>query len=126
MLKRTIGILVFIAGVVILLGAVHGFSNLGDFAPLLPPLVAIALAFITHEILVSLFVGIFLGSLMTYRVEGFLHFFQVLGKGFYKSVDTYILAGVADSDHASIIMFTMMIGAIVSLIASSGGLHGIV
>ncbi|MFC1495751.1 Na+/H+ antiporter NhaC family protein, partial [Thermodesulfobacteriota bacterium] len=112
--------------VVILLGIARGFSNLGDFAPLLPPLVAIALAFITHEILISLFVGIFLGSLMTYRVEGFLHFFQVLGKGFYKSVDTYILSGVADPDHVSIIMFTMMIGAIVALIAASGGLHGIV
>ncbi len=126
MLKRTIGVLIFVAGVVILLGITHGFSNLGGFAPLLPPLVAIALAFITHEILISLFVGIFLGSLMTYRVEGFFHFFQVLGKGFYKSVDTYILTGVADSDHVSIIIFTMLIGAVVSLIAASGGLHGIV
>jgi Na+/H+ antiporter NhaC len=126
MLRRTIGLLVFVAGVVILLGIAHGFSNLGDFAPLLPPLVAIALAFITHEVLISLFVGIFLGSLMTYRIEGFFHFFQVLGKGFYKSVDTYILRGAADSDHISIIMFTMLIGAVVALIAASGGLHGIV
>jgi Na+/H+ antiporter NhaC len=126
MLKRTIGILVFIAGVVILLGIAHGFSNLGDFSPLLPPLVAIALAFITHEVLVSLFVGIFLGSLMTYRVEGFVHFFQVLGKGFYKSIDNYILTGAADSDHVSIIIFTLLIGAVVALIAASGGLHGIV
>ncbi len=126
MLRRTIGILVFVAGVVILLGIAHGFSNLGDFAPLLPPLVAIALAFITHEVLISLFVGIFLGSLMTYSVEGFVHFFQVLGKGFYKSVDTYILTGAADSDHVSIIMFTLLIGAVVALISASGGLHGIV
>ncbi len=126
MLKRTIGILVFVAAVVILLGIAHGFSNLGDFSPLLPPLVAIALAFITHEVLISLFVGIFLGSLMTYRVEGFVHFFQVLGKGFYKSVDTYILTGAADSEHVSIIMFTLLIGAVVALIAASGGLHGIV
>ena len=126
MLKRTVSVLVFVAVVVILLGFAYGFSNLGSFAPLLPPLVAIALAFITHEILISLFAGIFLGSLMTYRVDGFLHFFQVLGKGFYKSVDSYILSGVADSDHVSIIIFTMLIGAVVSLIAASGGLHGIV
>jgi Na+/H+ antiporter NhaC len=125
-LKRTLGALIFVAGVVILLGIAHGFSNLGGFAPLLPPLVAIALAFITHEILISLFVGIFLGSLMTYRIQGFFHFFLVLGKGFYKSVDTYILAGAADSDHVSIIIFTMLIGSVVSLIAASGGLHGIV
>lgn len=126
MIRRTIGILVFASGVMILLGIVHGFSNLGDFTPLLPPLVAIALAFITHEVLISLFVGIFLGSLMTYRVEGFFHFFQVFGKGFYKSIDTYVLTGVADTDHVSIIIFTLLIGAVVALIAASGGLHGIV
>ena len=126
MLKRTITVLAFVAGVVILLGIAHGFSSLGGFAPLLPPLVAIALAFITHEIMISLFVGIFLGSIMTYRIDGFLQFFLVPGKGFFKSVDTYILAGVADSDHVSIIIFTMLIGAVVSLIAASGGLHGIV
>ena len=126
MIKRTTGVLIFVAGIVILLGITHGFSNLGGFAPLLPPLVAIALAFITHEVLISLFVGIFLGSLMTCRIEGFLNFFQILGKGFYKSVDTYVLMGAADSDHVSIIIFTMLIGAVVALIAASGGLHGIV
>lgn len=126
MLRRTIGALSFVAGILILLGITHGFSNLGDFAPLLPPLVAIALAFITHEVSISLFVGIVLGSLMTYRIEGFFHFFQVLGQSFYKSVDTYVLMGVADADHVSIIMFTLLIGAVVALIAASGGLHGIV
>jgi Na+/H+ antiporter NhaC len=126
MLRRIIGILVFIVAFVILLGIAHGFSNLEDFAPLLPPLVAIALAFITHEVLISLYIGIFLGSLMTYQVEGFLHFFQVLGRSFYKSIDSYILAGAADGDHVSIILFTMLIGAVLALISASGGLHGIV
>ena len=126
MFKRTVYALIIAAMGVILLGIVHGFSNLADFAPLLPPAVAIALAFITHEVLISLFLGIFLGSLMTYQVQGFFHFFHVLGSGFYKSIDTYVLKGVADTDHVSIIMFTVFIGGVVALIGASGGLHGIV
>ena len=126
MIKRTIIMFVIFLLGIIFLGIGHGFSNIGDFTPLLPPLIAIALAFITHEVLISLFMGIFLGSIMTYEINGFGNFFIVIGKGFFKSVDTYVVKGVADSDHVSIIVFTMFIGGVVGLIGASGGLHGIV
>lgn len=126
MLKRVYIVLAVLLGLVIFLGIVKGFSNLTTFAPLLPPIIAIALAFITHEVVVSLFLGIFFGTIMTYPLDGFLSVLTASGKGLFKSVDTYIVKSIADPDHVSVILFTVLIGGVVGLVAKSGGLQGIV
>jgi len=126
MLKRAIIAITLGILVTLFLGVTEGFSNLANFLPLLPPYLAITLTFITHEVLISLFVGIFLGSVMTYEINSFGGLVLSVGKGFFKSVDTYILKGLVDNDHMSIIIFTSFIGGTISLVGVSGGLHGIV
>lgn len=126
MIKRsliTLGILFFLT---VFLGISHGFQNLGTFSPLLPPFMAISLAFITHEVILSLLIGIFLGSFMTFQVDGFTGFLVTLNSSFFKIADTYVLNALADSDHMSIIVFTLFIGGVVGLISHSGGLQGII
>ncbi|HZH86766.1 MAG TPA: Na+/H+ antiporter NhaC family protein [Brumimicrobium sp.] len=90
---------------------------------LLPPLIAIILALIFKEVLSSLFIGIFIGAatigFYTGGVTGiFTAFFTVL--------DYYVLNAILDSGHASVILFSVLIGSIVAVISKNGGMQGVV
>ncbi len=90
---------------------------------LLPPLIAIILALIFKEVLSSLFIGIFIGAatigFYTGGVSGiFAAFLTVL--------DHYILEAIMNSDHVSVILFSVIIGAIVAIISKNGGMQGVV
>ncbi len=85
---------------------------------ILPPLLAIILALITHQVIIALFFGIFLGVFFLYDfniVQGFLH-----------TLDVYLVQAVATTDHVSILMFTLVLGGMVGVISRSGGTQGIV
>jgi len=84
----------------------------------LPPLIAIGLALIFKDVLISLFVGVFSGALI-------LSFGNPL-LAFGRSVDQFVVGSLADSDHASIIIFTCLLGGMVGVINRSGGTFGIV
>jgi len=126
MIKRTIWSLILIIGIFGVLAITKGHASLPGFLPILPPLVAITLSFITHEVAISLFVGIVLGAAMTFEVSGPITLITALGKGTLKSLDGYMVSALADSDHISIVIFTAFIGGLVALIGQSGGLQGIV
>jgi len=90
---------------------------------LLPPLIAIILALIFKEVLSSLFIGIFVGAatigLYTGGITGvFAAFFTVL--------DHYILNALMNTGHVSVILFSVIIGAIVAIISKNGGMRGVV
>lgn len=85
---------------------------------ILPPLLAIVLALIFREVVTALFAGVWLGAL---AVAGFN---PIAGTG--RLVDTFIVPAVADGDHASIMVFTLLLGGMVGLIARNGGTLGIV
>jgi Na+/H+ antiporter NhaC len=85
---------------------------------LLPPLVAIALALITREVILSLFAGIWLGALL---LVGFNPVSATM-----MSLDTFILEPLTDADHMAIILFSLMLGGMVGVISRSGGAQGIV
>ncbi|MFQ5708961.1 MAG: Na+/H+ antiporter NhaC family protein [bacterium] len=85
---------------------------------LLPPLLAIALAFVTRQVLISLFCGIWLGALFIFDYNPLL--------GFMKAVDTYLVHSLADPDHASILIFSLTLGGMVGVISKAGGTQGIV
>lgn len=80
---------------------------------ILPPLVAIVLAFVTEQVLLSLFIGIFLGSTM---LNGWNPFFGLL-----RSMDEYIVGSLGDPDSASVIIFLLAIGGMIGLINKMGG-----
>lgn len=85
---------------------------------LLPPLVAITLALLTKEMLLSLFVGIWSGVSI---ITGYNPIF-----GFFKSLDTYVVRSLANSNHASIIIFSLLFGGMIGIICKNGGMLGIV
>ncbi|CAN5720813.1 Na+/H+ antiporter NhaC family protein [soil metagenome] len=86
---------------------------------LLPPLVAIVFALIFREVVLSLFVGVWLGALL---LNGWDPFTATL-----RTVDEHILSGVAnDPDHIAIIVFSLLLGGMVGVMSRSGGTRGIV
>ena len=88
---------------------------------ILPALLAIAAALAFRQVIIALFLGVWLGS---WIVTGDL----LLGwfTGLFPTIETYILAALADGDHAAIILFSMMIGGTVGLIQKNGGTAAIV
>ncbi len=87
---------------------------------LLPPLVAILLAFISKQVILSLFLGIFTGAMML--VEG--NVFDKIFHGFINSFGE-IVGSVADGWNAGILIFTLMIGGMIGVIARTGGTRAI-
>lgn len=88
-----------------------------------PPIIAILIALIFKEVVSALLLGIFFGavilSLYSDGVWGFLY-------GFMRTIDTYLLGAINDGGHISIILFSMIIGAIVAIISKNGGMQGVV
>ncbi|RLB93384.1 MAG: hypothetical protein DRH76_10265, partial [Deltaproteobacteria bacterium] len=91
---------------------------LNGFLTVLPPLLAILLAVIFRQVIVALLAGIWLGAFL---VNGFEPFTAVL-----RTLDHYVLSALTDSSHASIIIFSMLLGGMVALMSRSGGTRGIV
>ena len=85
---------------------------------LAPPLIAIGLAVLFKEVLLSLFAGIWIGAV-------FLTGYNPIG-GFLVAIDKYVVPSLADKDHAAVILFSMGLGGMVGLIARNGGMHGVV
>jgi len=91
---------------------------------LLPPLIAIVLALIFKEVVVSLFVGIWLGAFIAggMRIESFYYALLSL----FHTVEHFIIRALADAGHLSIIVFSMLIGGMVAIISRNGGMAGVV
>jgi Na+/H+ antiporter NhaC len=85
---------------------------------LLPPALSIALALIFRDVLVSLFLGVWLGATM---VAG-----GHVGSGFLRVIDTNVRDALTDPDKVSIILFSMLLGGMVGVMSRSGGTYGVV
>lgn len=84
---------------------------------LLPPLLAIGLALWARQVVISLFLGVWLGATM------------LVGNpfwGFLRVIDTNIRLALADPDHVSILVFSVLLGGMVGVMSRSGGTAGIV
>lgn len=92
---------------------------------ILPPLVAIIMALLLKEVISSLFFGILTGTFIM-ALYGGCGPLEALGSGLLKVVDTYIVGSLYDADHVKIIVFTLIIGGMVSVITANGGMRGIV
>lgn len=84
----------------------------------LPPVLAIGLALIFKDVILSLFLGVFVGALLLAGGNPFT--------AFARSIDGYLLPALADSDHATIVIFSLLLGGMVGVITKSGGSRGIV
>ena len=88
---------------------------------LLPALLAIFGALAFRQVIVALFLGVWVGA---WLISGDL----ALGwfTGLFATIETYLVAAIANPDHVAIILFTLMIGGVVGLIQKNGGTRGIV
>ena len=100
--------------------SVHSIEALvlPGWTSVLPPVIAIALALVFKEVVISLFVGIWAGALMFAGLNPIT--------ASMRTVDRFIVPAVADPDHASIIVFTALLLAMVGVIGRNGGTRGIV
>ena len=91
---------------------------------ILPPLIAIGLALLFKEVVISLFAGVWVGAF----VAGGLRFEFFLGiiKSLLATIDTYIINSLNDAGHLSVLVFSLMIGGMVAIISRNGGMAGVV
>ena len=92
-----------------------------DAFSLLPAVIAIALAFLLRQVIPAIFAGLWVGATLTHGLS-----VNGLWQGLLDSIGVYILNALADKDHMSIILFSLMIGGMVGVIGRNGGMAGIV
>ena len=124
--------IMFMALTVFMMSATLGFAeevdlatiNAGKFGilTLIPPLVAIVLAFITKNVVVSLFIGILSGSFII-NISG-SNPFAALINAFLDVVDRAV-GSLADPWNAGIILQVLAIGGVINLVAKMGGAKAI-
>ena len=89
---------------------------------LVPPIVAIVLAFITKNVVISLFIGILSGSFLI-SLTGY-NVFYALVQAFLDFV-TRALNSLADPWNAGIILQVLAIGGVINLVGKMGGAKAI-
>ena len=96
-------------------------QSIPAWVSILPPMIAIILAFLTRSIVPALFTAIWFGA---WSVNGL----TVSGSftGLLESFHVYVLNTIVDRDHAIITLFTFMLGGMVGIIYKNGGMHGII
>ena len=103
-------------------GDAEAFAALHGVWTLIPPLLALLLAFLTRNVILSLFLGVLSGTWMVAIVSG-----DLLGSitgAFFNSTD-YFIGTLADRWDAGIIMQVLVIGALIALITRMGGMRAI-
>jgi len=87
---------------------------------LVPPLVAIVLALVFREVVTALFAGVWLGAL---AVAGFNPI-----TGTWRLIDTFVVPALGDTagGHTQVVVFSLLLGGMVGIIARNGGTMGIV
>ncbi len=84
---------------------------------IIPPLVAILLALIFRQVIISLMLGVYIGAVFIFNYNPLV--------GLLRLTDTYIINTLLDSSHIKIIVFTLLFGGVIGLISKSGGTKGI-
>lgn len=100
-----------------------GLTNSIGWITLIPPIIAIILAFVTKNVVLSLFVGIFSGTIIM-QFYNDTNILMAIFNGFMDIVD-YILNSLADPWNAGIILQVMTIGGLIALITSMGGAQAV-
>ena len=90
----------------------------------LPPLIAIVLALIFKEVVISLFIGIWAGAFIAggLRIDSLYYFLDSI----FSVVERFIINSLADTGHLSVLIFSLMIGGMVAIISRNGGMAGVV
>ncbi len=83
---------------------------------IIPPLLAILLALIFRQVIISLIFGIYIGAIFIYDYNPLT--------GLLRLVDKYVINSISDVSHIQVIVFTLLFGGVIGLISRSGGTRG--
>ncbi len=87
-----------------------------NWLALLPPLIAIVMALLTREVLLSLIVAVFVGATI------------ITGNpitGFTQLLNNYLVGSLTDSWNVSILIFCLLIGGLIGIVDKNGGTKGL-
>lgn len=99
------------------------FNPMPGWLSIAPPLLAILLAVLIKEVLISLFLGVFSGVLLV-SIYSFGTIDPITAP--FRIMDLYVITALNDSGHLSVIVFSMLIGGMVAIITKNGGMAGFV
>ncbi len=100
--------------------AADGPAHKGLFS-ILPPLLAIGIALVFRQVILALFIGLWVGAWAVYDLS-----LAGLGQGMLDVSQVYVVQALADEGHASVIVFSLLIGGMVGVISNNGGMQGVV
>lgn len=86
-----------------------------------PPVLAIVIALATRAVLPALLVGIWSGVFIAAGAHP-----AAVWSSFLASFDTYVVNAIADVDRVRVLLFTMMLGGMIGILAKNGGMGGVV
>ncbi len=93
---------------------------------ILPPIVAIGLALLFRDVVVALFTAVWTGAfLVEYFAQGSGFLWSPV-RALGRTLDRFVLDAIIDADHAAILVFSGLLGAMVAVIGRSGGAVGVV
>ncbi len=93
----------------------------GSWIAIVPPLLTIAVALIIKRVIPALFLGIWVGAWV-------INDFGIVGiwTSLLDTFQVFVANALSNPDHAAIVLFSMMVGGMVSIISRNGGMQGIV
>ena len=92
-------------------------EGLPGWVSILPPLFAILLALLFRQVLVALVLGVWLGAFLLVDLSFIASFARLL--------DTHIVGAIANRGHASILVFSLLLGGMLGMMTQSGGAKGL-
>lgn len=93
----------------------------GSWVAIVPPLLTIAVALTIKRVIPALFIGIWVGAWV-------INDFGLIGiwTGLLDTFQVFVANALSNPDHTAIVLFSMMVGGMVSIITRNGGMQGIV
>lgn len=99
------------------IGAVVPWIQSYPWLTIVPPILAIVMAIAFHEVNFALLMSVFVGCLL-------LNDFNLMPSA--TQMTQTLVDSVADADHAAVLLFTGLLGAVISLMNASGGTTAVV
>ncbi len=102
----------------------HRIKQIPLWMSVIPPLLAIILALIFKEVIISLFIGIWSGAFIAggLRLDSFYYFIASI----FNVVKEFVIDALNERGHISVIVFSLLIGGMVAIISKNGGMVGVV
>jgi Na+/H+ antiporter NhaC len=94
-----------------------GATGIGGPLSLLPPATTLAVALTTKQVAVALLVGIWSGCMLMYDMNPLV--------SFLRTFDTHLVESISDKEHATVLLFNLILGGTIGLVQKGGGAQGL-